>query len=328
MCTILSKYAIYHKSGQKRRKIMIKIVKVNKILDHYLNVYCEEEGLKSMDANTYNVKALKKGLGNKNIRYLDDATIKKYRRKRLKAASKNTVRRELSILRTALREGIEEEIIKGTVVIEKIENLKIKNPKKEKRKYVPRFSEVDEIFKELPEYLKTFCQGCIYTGYRRGELEKLTFSDIDFDYKEIRIDETKTDSPRYTTMFSELYQHMVKQRDEARKIFGVENVSRYPIYLHDDKKQPIIRGKTDLPWKKAVKAAGCIVQKNGKDYHKYTVHDLRKHAIKFLRQKKGFDRDIIRDMFTGHKDKLVFELIYNIATNDDKVYNRKIVLAA
>ena len=29
---------------------MIKIAKVRKVLNHYLNVYCEEQGLKSMDA--------------------------------------------------------------------------------------------------------------------------------------------------------------------------------------------------------------------------------------------------------------------------------------
>ena len=171
---------------------MIKIIKVRQVLDHYLNVYCEEQGLKSMDATIANVKALKKGLGNKNIRYLEEADIRRYKRKRLKTVSNNTVRREFSILKTALREGIKEEIIIGRVIIKKIENLKIEKPKKIKRLFVPLFSEVDEIFKELPEYLKTFCQGCVYTGYRRGELEKLTFADIDFDYKEIRLNETKT----------------------------------------------------------------------------------------------------------------------------------------
>ena len=60
---------------------MIKFVKVKKVLDHYLNVYCEEQGLKSMDATIGNVKALKKILGNKNIRYLEEADIRRYKRK-------------------------------------------------------------------------------------------------------------------------------------------------------------------------------------------------------------------------------------------------------
>lgn len=129
-------------------------------------------------------------------------------------------------------------------------------------------------------------------------------------------------------MYSELLEHMKKQRDEARKIFGQENVNRFPVYRHVDKKEPIIRSKTDEPWKKAVKDAGCIIEKNGKDYHKYTMHDLRKHAIRYLKNKKGFDRDIIRTMFTGHKDVIVFEKIYNVSNADSKEYNRKIVLAA
>ncbi|MCP4374075.1 MAG: hypothetical protein GY797_39110, partial [Deltaproteobacteria bacterium] len=60
---------------------MLKIVKVRQVLDHYLNVYCEEQRLKSMDATIWNVKALKKGLGNKNIRYLEEADIRRYRQK-------------------------------------------------------------------------------------------------------------------------------------------------------------------------------------------------------------------------------------------------------
>ena len=73
-----------------------------------------------MDATIGNVKALKKILGNKNIRYIEEADIRRYRRKRLKTVSNNTVRRELSILRTALHEGIEEEIIIGRVIIKKL----------------------------------------------------------------------------------------------------------------------------------------------------------------------------------------------------------------
>ena len=307
---------------------MIKIVKLNQVLDHYLNVYCEEEGLKSMDANMGNVKALKKGLGNKNIRYLEEADIRKYKRKRLKAASNNTVRRELSILRTALHEAIEEEIIISRVIIKKIENLKMKKPKKEKRIFVPLFSEVKEIFKELPEYLKTFCQGCVYTGYRRGELERLTFSDIDFVYKEIRLNETKTDSPRNTPMYSELFEHMKKQRDEARKIFGKLNVNKYPVYRHVDKRTPIDRAKTYAPWRKANIEAGCVVLKDGKEKSKYHIHDLRKHAIKFLKHKKKFPKDAIRLFYTGHLDILVFELVYNIASGDDLHYYREQILAA
>ena len=193
---------------------------------------------------------------------------------------------------------------------------------------MPLFSEVKEIFKELPEYLKTFCQGCVYTGYRRGELERLTFSDIDFDYKEIRLNETKTDSPRNTTMYPELFEHMKKQRDEARKIFGKLNVNKYPVYRHVDKRTPIIRAKTYAPWRKANIEAGCVVMKDDKEKSKYRMHDLRKHAIKFLKHKKKFPKDAIRTVFTGHKDVMVFELVYNIVSGDDLQYYREQILAA
>ena len=98
---------------------MIKFVKVKDVLKNYTDVYCEEQELKSMDATIGNVLELDKILGNKNIRYLEEADIWRYKRKRLKTVSNNTVRREFSILKTALREGIKEEIIIGRVIIKK-----------------------------------------------------------------------------------------------------------------------------------------------------------------------------------------------------------------
>ena len=52
---------------------------------------------------------------------------------------------------------------------------------------------------------------------------QLTFSDIDYVYKETRLNETKTGSPRNIHMHSELFEHMKTQWDEARKKFRKED---------------------------------------------------------------------------------------------------------
>jgi len=100
------------------------------------------------------------------------------------------------------------------------------------------------------------------------------------------------------------------------------------VYRHVDKRTQIDKTKTYAPWRKANIEAGCVVYKDGKEKSKYHIHDLRKHAIKFLKHKKKFPKDAIRTVFTGHKDVMVFEQVYNISSPDDNEYYRRDILAA
>lgn len=303
---------------------------VKNCLDYYGGDYAEEQGLKSLSTIISCCHHLEKFMGEKNIRDLSIDDIRKYKRVRRRKdnAAPNTIGRELGILSAALNICVDEGIIKARNEIRLIEKLKIKKPPMTKRKVVPLFSEFDEIMKHLPAYLVKFAHGLKFTAFRRGELEQLKFADIDFYNKEIRLNETKTEQPRNTGMYRELFEHMENQRNDAREIFEKENVNDIHVYREPDGKLPIVRSNTYYTWRKANLAAGCTVVKNHKEYPKYTWHDLRKHAIKYLSLKKGFDRYIIISMFSGHASIDIFEKTYNIPTADDYRINMEKVLAA
>jgi integrase len=308
-------------------------VRIGKTIRDVLNFYDKDidtRGIAAIDTTIGNMRNLERKMGNKRVRDFSRSDIRKYIAKRRKeGTADNTIIRELGVLATALNYCVEEEIL-APYEINIVEKMSFKKPKLQRRIYVPLNSEFEAIMKHLPKYLVTFCHGLKFTAYRRGELERLQFMDIDFisKFPEIRLNRTKTDQPRNSVMYSELYEHMKNQLEDAREAFGRKNVNDVYVYREADGKTPIIRKNTYTPWRKANIKAGCTIVKNGKITWKFVFHDLRRFGVKFLSFEKKFNRNIIMKYYTGHTDVETFEKNYNIQDADTDLADRMIMKAA
>jgi integrase len=165
--------------------------------------------------------------------------------------------------------------------------------------------EINKISNHIQEQvIKDFIFIASRIGYRKGELLKLVWDDIDIANREIYIDSSKTGEPRRTFLPSELYQYIKGMYNRASSING-RDMKNYPLF-------PITYRVLNLRWNKTQMDLGFI--KDGKI--KYHIHELRKISIRWLKEECGLDRDCIMDIFTGHKSSHLYEQVYNLKSID------------
>lgn len=80
--------------------------------------------------------------------------------------------------------GVEHRLI-GSNPLAKIKPLTNDSPRKQRRALAAE--EVQEIFRESPDYLKPVWRMFICTGIRRSELVNMRFADVDFDRRAVTV---------------------------------------------------------------------------------------------------------------------------------------------
>jgi integrase len=319
----------------KEKKFMRKLIKspitsphkdvsvrsVGYCLDFYIEDYTLDAGLKSKESLFYRAKWLYDFFKDTPINSLQPTDILNYKRwrrlqnhkKSKKDLANNTLAMELTVLKSALNRSVEYGIIKNINDKKTIQELIIKVPKLESRneQYIPSIEEAELIMSFLPPelYRVAFCAHRL--GYRRAELISLKFNDISLKNFEIRLPISKNKRGRNTPLYPEIHKFLTDVHEDAQKIFERKNVNDVPVFRQKDNRTALNPANIRYHWIKAIKKARVP------DYH---FHDLRKSAIKYLKHIKDFPRDMIKELYTGHKSWNIFNSIYDAVTTEDYMH--------
>jgi integrase len=141
--------------------------------------------LKSFPVERYKVALVSKQLGHLHLNNITSSLLVSYRDKRLTTASNQTTKHELSLVRRAMKKGIEWGYIDSVPFVA---SPSLKGQARTRRL---KSSELELLLTTADDYLKYITILLIETAMRRGELAKLTIKDIDLDTGLIVLKDTK-----------------------------------------------------------------------------------------------------------------------------------------
>ncbi|MDI9526476.1 MAG: tyrosine-type recombinase/integrase [Desulfomonilia bacterium] len=254
-------------------------------------------GKKSLDRVEYSIKHLKKHFKGVRIPEITTPRINKYIEARLQEGAENgTINRELAALKRMMNIGAKQTPPRVDRV-PYIPMLKENNVRKGFFEHVDFIALRDT----LPHFLKGFVTFGYKTGWRKSEIETLTWSQVDREQGIVRLEpgDTKNDDGRTVYLDSEL-QEVFKAQWEKRK--AAKKILPY-VFPNEDGTDRIkdFRGS----WDKACKEA-----KIGKRL----FHDMRRTAVRNM-VRSGIPERVAM-MISGHKTRTVFDR-YNIVNADD-----------
>ena len=145
--------------------------------------------------------------------------------------------------------------------------------------FIPRLSEIgnerqgffetadfEAVISHLPEYLQDFSRFGFVTGWRKGSIESLRWSDVGEDVIYLRAENSKTRKPETIPVEGDL-QDIIERRRAAAILKGKDGETRFAEFVFHDKGEPI--GDFRKAWATACKAANI-------DHRLF--HDLRRTA--------------------------------------------------
>lgn len=155
--------------------------------------------------------------------------------------------------------------------------------------------------RRLPGYLRGFITFAYKTGWRKGEISNLTWSQVDMKNRIVYLNpgETKNDEARTVYLDDELRAVIEEQwRDRKKR----KAVSRYVFTARD--------GKSKVQDIRKAWAKACTEAKIGNRL----FHDFRRTAIRNM-IRAGI-QETVAMMISGHKTRSVFDR-YNIVSDED-----------
>ena len=236
----------------------------------------------------------------------DPAVIERYKLSRLQEKTQRgkrptkpaTINRKLAALRKAFHEGVRLRLIGEAPAIGLLEE-------DNTREGFVEPAEFDAIVENLPEHLQDFTRFAYNSGWRRGEVRTLAWSDVNRDAQTIllRQEHSKNKEPRLLPLIGELSE-IIERRWRARAIQKPDGSTTLAEFVfHQGDGRPV--GEFRKSWKSACKKAGTPG---------LLVHDLRRSAV------RNFDREGIGQAvamkITGHKTLSVYQR-YRIVDESD-----------
>jgi integrase len=167
--------------------------------------------------------------------------------------------------------------------------------------------EVRALLKHLPEYLRPFVEAAYITGWRRGELRNLRWSQVDWEGGTIRLERgtTKSGEPRsFPFAVHPRLAALLREQRESTSAFERANDAVCLWVFHRNGHQ--VSWYYD-GWKTACKKAGVPGR---------LLHDLRRSAVRNL-VRAGASEQVSMSI-TGHKTRSVFDR-YHIVSSSDQV---------
>jgi len=229
-------------------------------------------------------------------REINSAVLDRYIKQRQSDGYKNaTINQDLSMLGRAFNLAADA----GRVaMVPRVKRLKVSNARK-------GFFEVQEhraVLAHLPYYLKPLAEVAYLTGWRKSELLKLHWRQVDFEKGWLRLEtgETKNDEGRPVSLTPELRAVLEAQRQRVREIEKATNQIIPWVFVHFD----MTHGKAaegskirsyHTAWNNACKNAGVPGR---------LMHDYRRTQVRNL-ERAGVPRSTAMKM-TGHKTEAVY----------------------
>lgn len=146
--------------------------------------------------------------------------------------------------------------------------------------------EEDRLLKAASEHLRPILLVALNTGMRRGEILSLKKSHIDFDKREIRIEETKSGKPRIVDINSRLFDVLTE----------LKNKNRNSEYL-------FVNPKTGKPYRKLQTSFDGACRRAGIEGLRF--HDLR-HSAASRMVARGVDLIRVKEIL-GHSTVKITE---------------------
>lgn len=229
----------------------------------------------------YRLQILCGYFGNVDLRIITPLEIERFRKSRLKAGNtKSTVNRYLQLLKKmfnlAIEEGyLEENVIRKVKLFSEKDNLKEQIlTEKEERKLIENCSET----------LKSIITVALNTGMRRAEILNLTWNQVDFEARRIKVEKTKSGKVRFIPVNEILFNKLNRLKSE--------NGQSPFVFFNPETKQPFLDMKTGF--KTALKRA---------EIKGLRFHDLR-HTFASRLVERGVDIETVRDLL-GHHSILI-----------------------
>ena len=275
-------------------------LRLDEALDRYLGEVSTKKRPRTADRDRLSVSHLKSGLGSYTLPLVTPDKVARYRDKRLKLVSANSVRIELALLSHFFNVARKEW---GIGVFENPVQVIDKPRIPEGR--CPVVSEMqisrllEECRKSRSKLLHPFVLLALHTGCRSLELRGLRWSQVDLDVGSISLlgSEVKAHASRIVPLTSaaiDILRGLLEEARRKRKVDqnGIPVGLIFPARGHPDKPRDLHKA-FDL----AVGKAGL---KNLPGLGKLRIHDLRHLCGTYLIM-EGADLETVRDIL-GHKD--------------------------
>jgi len=142
----------------------------------------------------------------------------------------------------------------------------IRNKQISSAPFIPRLSEIgnerqgffetadfEAVVPHLPEYLRDFCRFGFLTGWRKGSIDSLRWSDVGDDVIFLRAKNSKTRKPETIPLEGDLGE-IIERRRAAAILKSKDGEPRFAEYVFHDKGEPV--GDFRKAWASACVAAG------------------------------------------------------------------------
>jgi integrase len=247
---------------------------------------------RNFSPDVYRLQTLCDNFKNVDLRTITPLDIERFRAKRLrKGNTKSTVNRYLQLLKKmfnlAIGEGyLEENVIRKVKLFSEKDNLKER---------ILTEKEEEKLMENCSDTLKSIVAVALNTGMRRAEILNLTWNQVDFQAKRIKVEKTKSGKVRFIPINDDLFKQILKRKNE--------NGQSAFVFLNPATKKPFLDMKT--PFKRACKISGI---------EGLRFHDLR-HTFATRLVANGIDIETVRDLL-GHYSIVITQRY--IHSNDER----------
>jgi integrase len=271
-------------------------VRFRSLLDDLISDY-RVRRVKSLGSVLSHLKPLREHFGDWRALEITFRAIEAYITvRRADQKSNATINRELELLRRALRLAHDRQLLPS---IPKVRVL----PENNTRQGFFERPDLEAVVTALPAYLQDFTRFAYLTGWRKGEIISLKWTDVDRDAGAIRLrpEAAKTGRGRTVMVEGDLAE-LIARRWDARLFVKGGNVRIAGLVFHREG-EPV--GDFRKAWGTACHVAG-IPDK--------LFHDLRRTAARNLVRAGVPER--VAMVVTGHVTRSMFDR-YNIVSEDD-----------
>jgi integrase len=253
--------------------------------------------VKSLGSALSHIKPVRDYFGDWRAIEISFRAIEAYITKRREHKKSNaTINRELELLRRALRLAHDRQLLP---TIPKVRAL----PENNTRQGFFERADLEAVVTALPDDLRDFTRFAYLTGWRKGEIISLKWTDVDRDAGAIRLrpEAAKTGRGRTVMLEGDLAE-LIDRRWESRLFQKDGNVRVTALVFHRDGR-PV--GDFKKAWATACRAAGVPDK---------LFHDLRRTAARNMVRAGVPER--VAMAVTGHLTRSMFDR-YNIVSEQD-----------